>query len=109
MPNSIPTLRKSAYNAQGGRCCYCGRPMWLKQPKAFAEAHNFSLKQARSLQCTAEHLLARTDGGGDSKDNIAAACLYCNRKRHQRKSPPSPERFRSFVEGRVSRGRWFRL
>jgi 5-methylcytosine-specific restriction endonuclease McrA len=73
MPKTIPRHRKSAYDAQNGLCWYCSRPMWLDQPETFAKTNSVSLKVARLFQCTAEHLQARTDGGGNSKDNIAAA------------------------------------
>jgi hypothetical protein len=86
MPYRTPVrLRKSAFNVQRGECCYCGTPMWLADVETFAKSHNYSLPQARLLKCTAEHLQARTDGGDDSLKNVAAACCYCNSKRHQRK------------------------
>lgn len=110
MPYKTPAyLRKSAYNAQRSLCCYCGKSMWLDNLHTFAEAHNYSLAQARLLQCTAEHLHARRDGGDDSPRNVAAACRYCNLKRHQRKQALSPEQYRRHVIARVRLGRWHRL
>lgn len=107
MPYKTPIhLRKSAFNAQAGLCCYCGKPMWLDDPEAFAKANDLSLAQVRWLKCTAEHLQARSEGGEDAKGNIAAACLFCNRKRHQRKCPLPPDKYRHYVRNRVSKGRW---
>lgn len=63
MPCKTPTkLRIAAFEAQQGRCYYCGQPMWLSDPEQFAEAHGIPLKQAALLQCTAEHLRARWSG-----------------------------------------------
>ena len=107
MPYRTPTLlRKSAYSAQHGLCCYCGTVMWTRNIQAFARAHNISLAQARLLQCTAEHLHPRNDGGDNSPENVAAACWYCNTKRHKRKSPLSPEQYRQHVMNRVKAGAW---
>ncbi|MBI4997681.1 MAG: HNH endonuclease [Rhodocyclales bacterium] len=107
MPYKTPThQRKSAFEAQHGQCCYCGMPMWLDDAPGFARSHNLSQRQTRWFQCTAEHLQARQDGGTNSASNIAAACLYCNTRRHKRKSPPSPEEYRLLVAERVRKGRW---
>ncbi|MFD0320236.1 hypothetical protein [Lysobacter gummosus] len=40
-------------------------------------------------QCIAEHLLARRDGGRNTRGNIAAACWLYNQRRHRRKHPLS--------------------
>lgn len=61
-------------------------------------------KEARSLQCTAEHLTARCDGGRDSAYNIAAACLHCNRTRHLRVKPLDPTAYQALVQRRLGRG-----
>ncbi|MFT3807262.1 HNH endonuclease [Arenimonas sp.] len=83
--------------------------MWLDDLPIFATLYRLPSRQARQLQCTAEHLLARRDGGDDSPDNIAAACRFCNAHRHQRKSPPSPLRYRELVSKRLARGSWHQL
>jgi 5-methylcytosine-specific restriction endonuclease McrA len=41
--------------------------------------------------CTAEHLVARMDGGRDTRDNIVAACRRCNAARHQLGLGPAPD------------------
>lgn len=102
-------FRKSAFESQHGLCCYCGKPMWLENMTSFADAHNYSLAQARLLKCTAEHLHARQDGGEDSSGNIAAACLYCNIKRHARKHPLTPNKYRLLVTSRMKKGKWHQL
>lgn len=58
------------------------------------------------LQCTAEHLIPRSEGGSDMPSNIVAACLHCNGTRHKRKIPPSPGRYLSLVRSRIAEGRW---
>jgi len=101
----IQRLRTDAFHAQKGRCCYCSLPMWNASPD---ELKPFGLpaRTANPLRCTAEHLVAQQDGGKDVADNIAAACWLCNQRRHQRKSPPSPEAYRAFVQKRLAKGKW---
>lgn len=44
MPYKSPTrLRKSALKAQLGRCCYCGKAMWLEIAEALSNDHGFTL------------------------------------------------------------------
>jgi len=81
--------------------------MWESDPASYAVEHNITLPQAKYFRCTAEHLLAQTDGGLNQADNIVAACIWCNRKRHARKLAPSPKEYRKLVQQRLSKGRWF--
>lgn len=106
MSKSIARHRHNAYIAQSGRCYYCGCMMWEQDPQSFSAAHNLSLNRARWLQCTAEHLIARQDGGKDTAANIVAACLFCNGGRHRIARAPSPIDFRKRVQARLSRGKW---
>src|SRR5688500_10220810 len=62
--------------------------------ETFARTYALSPRTARSLQCTAEHLQAKCDGGADSLENIVAACRLCNLKA-----------FRRRIRRRLSRGR----
>lgn len=104
---TLRNKRLEKMDAQGGACWYCGFPMWAADPAEIASGHGLTLKQAELLQCTAEHLKARCDGGSDEAANIVAACRTCNRRRHARKRPLAPAAYRSFVRARVASNRWF--
>ncbi|NMG31957.1 HNH endonuclease [Aromatoleum evansii] len=106
MAKNLASARTHAYIAQSCRCIYCGAPMWSQSPEKFAAAHGISLVDARRFQLTAEHLTARSEGGRNSALNIAAACLFCNMKRHQRKAPPAPLAYQALVQMRISQGKW---
>jgi hypothetical protein len=106
MPNTIKRFRASAFLRQHGRCIYCHKSMWLSDPAHFAVEQKLTLKQALRLQCTAEHLCAKKNGGGDTVVNIAAACLFCNRYRHIRKAELTPEQFQVHVSKRMACGGW---
>ena len=107
MAKSLSKNRSRALQFQGGRCFYCSVLMWSDDCAAFARRHGLTPRMARWLQCTAEHLQARQDGGRDSIRNIAAACRVCNHRRHaRRKSAPTPEEYRALVRKRVSRKAW---
>jgi hypothetical protein len=80
--------------------------MWSKRPAKFARHWGISLKEAARFHCTAEHLLARYEGGTSRFDNIAAACLFCNSHRHRRAIAPTPERYRELVRSRVAKYAW---
>lgn len=63
MPSKLVHHRKSAHISQSGRCYYCRFPMWENDLKSYAQLHNISQPQAKLFQSTAEHLIARQDGG----------------------------------------------
>lgn len=98
--------RQAAFLAQGGRCFYCDHVMWVSEPEKFSQ--QFAVRQAQlwRFQCTAEHLLPRELGGGDTRDNIVAACAYCNHQRHRPKRVREPLEHRALVLRRLARGRW---
>lgn len=106
MKSKIIRHRHSSYIAQSGICYYCGFPLWENDLNSFAKSHKISVTKAVYLQCTAEHLHARQDGGDNSKQNIVAACLRCNLTRHKLKPAPSPDSYRIFVQKRVRKGMW---
>lgn len=106
MGKPIQRHRKQAFLRQGGRCFYCGLPMWQSSPEELAAKTGLRPRALRCLQCTAEHLKARRDGGGNSSENIAAACMACNQRRHARLSPPDPDAYMRLVRSRMDRGRW---
>ena len=105
MPSRIQTLRRQAFQRQQGRCFYCSVAMWLTSPSELPGAATDCRGYAR-LRCTAEHLVARSEGGRDSSENIVAACAHCNSTRHKRKRPPQPAVYRDAVLARVRRGAW---
>ena len=107
--NPIQKHRSSAFDRQHGKCCYCSFLMWRDSPEAFALQHHISLSQARHFQCTAEHLIARQDGGNNSELNIAAACARCNHLRHKRKKAPEPIEYQVLVQKRLDKGGWHTL
>ena len=106
MPNDLQRLRAQAFHLQTGKCCYCRNPMWLDNPYIFTQRHGITLRQASQWQCTAEHILAKCDGGGDTADNISAACNWCNQKRHKRAVALDSVGYAAFVVRRIFNGRW---
>lgn len=101
----LQRLRTDAFQAQKGRCCYCGMPMWNASPDELA-VFGLRARTVAPLRCTAEHLIAQQDGGKDVAGNIAAACWLCKQRRHQRKSPPPPDEYRVFLQKRLAKGKW---
>ena len=95
MSTRLQALRTLAFNRQYGRCFYCSLLMVV-------EPHS----GPRALRCTAEHLVARCDGGCDNEGNIVAACAHCNSLRHRRPVPLAPEPFKALVKRRMAIGRW---
>lgn len=106
MPRSVRKFRKQAYVKQQGRCCYCNARMWLEDPTRFAVGAKISLRASRLFLCTAEHLVPKCEGGPDSASNIAAACLFCNARRHRRHSALSADAYSDLVRRRIQSGRW---
>ena len=102
----IQIIRNRKAVRQRWRCRYCRQPMWLKDIEVFAARHGLSLERARLLQVTAEHLHPRGEGGRNSYANIAAACLYCNRMRHQAGEVLSPTDYACYVQYQLRRGGW---
>ncbi|MDQ4680346.1 hypothetical protein BWP19_02830 [Stenotrophomonas maltophilia] len=100
---TLKTLRTHSFHAQQGRCYYCSSPMWLCSPDELG----LRPRSAALFRCTAEHLLARQDGGKDVADNVVAACHLCNLRRHKRPTPaPSPDAYRVRVQQRMAKGTW---
>jgi len=84
----LQRLRERARREQRGICIYCRRPM--------------------GKDVTAEHLVARMDGGGSNRGNIAAACRHCNAGRHALfpEGAPDPETYQAFVLLMSAAGQW---
>lgn len=100
---NLARQRARAFHCQHGRCIYCDARMWLQNPH---ELQGLSARRASLLQATAEHLLARCEGGTDACANIAAACRYCNQHRHRAKRPLSVPAYQARVRRRMAAGRW---
>lgn len=107
MPKNLSRLRSQAASVQSFRCFYCRLPMWAGNPTPFIEKFGLSERQAKLFQCTAEHLTAQCEGGKDTKANIAAACWYCNQKRHRTTKPLEPAEFQKRAQRCVVKGGWF--
>lgn len=100
----LRSLRAAKFESQSGRCFYCDLPMWLWCPSELG----LRPRSAAPFQCTAEHLVAKQDGGKDAANNVVAAHACCNHRRHKRPGPaPSPESFRALVQRRVMSGKWW--
>jgi len=108
MASKFARRRMFAFISQSGCCIDCGYPMWEGDREAFAITHNIKPEQAALLQSTAEHLVARQDGGGNTKENIAAACLRCNRTRHRMRPPLAPDAYQKHVQKQLMNGGWHR-
>lgn len=106
---SLKPYRIKAYHSQQGLCFYCHQPMWLSDPKAYADQFGLRLSQAHLMRCTGEHLIAHSEGGPASGRNIVAACWFCNSHRHRRKSPLPTSRYKEFVSRRLGKGGWHGL
>lgn len=98
--------RTAAFNFQSGRCCYCNFPLLTAVSLETAAALGLPLALAKRLQCTAEHLKPKSCQGGSGRDNIAAACHFCNQTRHRAKKVLSPENYKIYVRRRISSGKW---
>lgn len=102
------TLRRRAFEQQRGFCHYCGLPVWETDAAAFAARFGLSARLTQLLRSTAEHLVARCDGGRDERSNIVAACHWCNERRHLKRTraAPSAETYLRHVARRMAAGRW---
>jgi hypothetical protein len=107
MKSKFVQYREQAFVRQSGRCFYCSCEMWRGKSSAnFCKRHSLTPAQAGWLQSTAEHVVAKCDGGADSAANIVAACWRCNRGRHARKKPKTPSDFATYVKRRLRALRW---
>jgi len=109
MYNTPTRTREHAFYSQGYNCYYCKCRMWSGDPIRFCSEYGLTLRQASSFRLTAEHVVARCDGGSNAPSNIVAACSRCNRLRHARKRPMPAPQFAAYVRRRVQRGGWHEL
>lgn len=68
-------LKAMLFQAQAGRCCYCGCAVDLA-PQSWGRGGRTPPNFA-----TIEHLRRRSDGGATTPDNVALACFECNTNR----------------------------
>jgi 5-methylcytosine-specific restriction endonuclease McrA len=106
MARHLAKIRSKAFDEQDSRCYYCGYRMWLGSISEYASLVGVSGRQALQLRCTAEHLHARSEGGGDVALNIVAACWACNSRRHRRSASLTPDDYKALVLKRLKVGRW---
>jgi 5-methylcytosine-specific restriction endonuclease McrA len=106
-PKKLQRLRHEAYLRQDCRCFYCTLPIWEGDPTYFTTRYGIALRKAKYLQCTAEHLVAQQEGGGETVENVAAACLLCNRMRHlkRQEKAPGPEKYKRRVSQLIGKRR----
>ncbi len=106
--NKLQRLRRQAFMAQNCRCFYCQLPMWEQNAEQFALDHGLKPRLAKHLKCTAEHLMARQDGGGNTLENIVAACVWCNGRRHRARvhNAPDPATYKAKVTTFIVKGKW---
>lgn len=101
-------IRLRAVESQQSLFFYCNLPMAASaaELQSFARKHRLREREALHLLATAEHLLARCDGGGDTPSNIVSAHLICNMRRHRTPTPMPPDAYRSHVQIRCTQGKW---
>jgi hypothetical protein len=111
MSSKLRQLRQQAFEKQKYRCHYCKYPMWITDCEYFSRIYGVRPTLAKHLKCTAEHLVARQDGGQDTTRNVVAACLWCNKNRHKGGVHKAPDAvtYGSQVSRLVSMGRWHPL
>ena len=104
----VQALRQHAYRKQSCLCYYCQFPMWEIDEEDYIKSSGLPPHLTQYLRSTAEHLQAQQDNGKDASDNIVAACLWCNRMRHEGRSScaPDPTSYKNLVSQLVSEGCW---
>jgi 5-methylcytosine-specific restriction endonuclease McrA len=106
MGTRVQNIRKAKFIEQQGQCYYCFQPMWEKNGEDFAVMHGLSASQVKRLRSTAEHLVAQQNGGCDTRQNIVAACTYCNRTRHKTRRPKTSTDYAQMVRKKLCKGKW---
>lgn len=107
MPSLLRFLRQQAFVRQNGKCWYCAAPMWERE--SVPPFGTCTFKAVQRLRCTAEHLVARRDGGPTHPTNIVAACAHCNRTRHKQRKPLHAEHYFRKVQHRMTKRQWHPL
>jgi hypothetical protein len=98
-----------AFVRQCGLCYYCGLPMIPREAvERFSSKLALCPRQALNETATAEHLQARCDGGPNTEENIAAAHLVCNQRRHHLRPAPDPDTYKAIVKRQLAKGGWLK-
>lgn len=74
--------------AQGGRCHWCGVPLWAERPMWFDDPGEWAVYH----KPTVDHVVPRAAGGGDRCANLVIACYACNHRRGASPDPPTRPR-----------------
>ena len=78
--------RERLWRDSGGVCFYCRRPTLLQLPSA-------SVPHDPGMLATIEHLVPKSQGGGNNRANLVLACIRCNLARGGTTfRPPRPGR-----------------
>ena len=100
------TLIPTSYlaEAQGWRCCYCGfiviRKVASRPEKraALAAGHRTHRGLAKAMRAaTRDHIIPRCEGGTDTRENLVAACWWCNQYRGNRPADEAFARIRRLI------------
>jgi hypothetical protein len=75
---SVQQIKIQLFHAQGGKCCYCGKPVRLRPVERWGNGI-----PAPDDFATLEHLQRQADGGTSEPHNVALACFACNNERDQ--------------------------
>lgn len=104
----LAKLRIRSAVAQQGCCYYCGLKMIDPAVPQCITPADVRPRWRKFLMCTAEHLRARRDGGGDVASNVVAACAWCNSRRHlgREDRAPDPFAYRDRVRKLMAKQRW---
>lgn len=100
--------RFACYERQEGKCYYCNFDMLTEfhaqdDRRELLEQYNIVKSLLKTLVCTSEHLVQQHEGGTFKKENIAAACAFCNVSRPKLMSS---DQYKNYVSMRVEQGTW---
>lgn len=77
-------MRPRLFEAQNWRCCYCGVYVTDIQRHDLKRLPRAERNRAVWMIGTIEHVIRRTDRGGDEWDNLVGSCEWCNVSRGER-------------------------
>jgi 5-methylcytosine-specific restriction endonuclease McrA len=89
-------LRRELWDAQGGRCWYCGCDLSCDHLCEIGDDGSLIPPEGR-VACEIEHQTPKSKGGGDAKANLVLSCKPCNRAKRSR----TVEEYRSYLAERT--------